>query len=56
MLDGCDAGGSVKGFSGDWDHEYTLTVPAEHRDQVLLQLFKEKVLSDEKASVHTFKK
>ena len=55
VLDGCDAGGSVKSFSGDWDYEYTLTVPAAHRDRVLLQLVKEKVLSDEKASVHTFK-
>jgi hypothetical protein len=55
VLDGCDAGDDVKGWSGDWDYEYTLTVPAAHRDRVLLQLVKEKVLSDDKASVHVFR-
>jgi len=55
VLDGCDAGDDVKQWSGDWDYEYTLTVPAAHRDRVLLQLVKEKVLSDDKASVHAFK-
>jgi hypothetical protein len=55
VLDGCDAGDDVRRWSGDWDYEYTLTVPAAHRDRVLLQLVKEKVLSDDKASVHTFK-
>ena len=55
VLDGCDAGDDVKRWSGDWDYEYTLTVPAAHRDRVLLQLVKEKVLSDDTASVHTFK-
>jgi hypothetical protein len=55
VLDGCDAGGGVKGFSGDWDYEYTLTVPAAHRDRVLLQLVKEKVLSDDNASLHAFR-
>ena len=55
VLDGCDAGDDVKRWSGDWDFEYMLTVPAAHRDRVLLQLVKEKVLSDDKVSVHTFK-
>ena len=54
VLDGCDAGDDVKDWNGDWDYEYTLTVPAAHRDRVLLQLVKEKVLSDDKASVHAF--
>ena len=42
VLDGADAGPAVEEFWGDWDYEYSLTVPAAWKDTVLLHLMKER--------------
>jgi len=42
VLDGADAGEYVRQFWGDWDYEYSETVPASWKDTVLLHLMKER--------------
>lgn len=41
VLSGCDAGPAAKEFFGDSDYEYWITVPAEARDRLLLELLKQ---------------
>jgi hypothetical protein len=41
VLDGADAGPMTEQFWGDWDYEYSLTVPAAWKDTVLLHLMKQ---------------
>ena len=50
VLDGCDAGEDVRKHFGDWDYEYWLTVPREHKDTLLLYLIQERF-----SSVHEMK-
>jgi hypothetical protein len=42
VLYGADAGERVREIWGDWDYEYSETVPAEWKETVLLHLIKER--------------
>lgn len=42
IFDGCDYGEFIKEQSGDYDYEYSLTVKAEYRDTILLNLIKDR--------------
>lgn len=42
VLDGADGGERVRQVSGDWDYEFSWTVPAEWKGTVLLHLMKER--------------
>jgi hypothetical protein len=45
VLDAADAGESVRSIVGDWDYEYSETVPAQWKDTMLLHLIKERFTS-----------
>ena len=45
VLDGADGGERVREVWGDWDYEYSETVPAEWKETVLLHLIKERFAS-----------
>lgn len=46
VLEGQDLGEWVKENFGDSDYEYSLTVKAEYKDTILLNLIKEKFAND----------
>lgn len=46
ILDGYDSGALVEEVWGSDDYEYSLTVKAEYKDTILLNLIKEKFAND----------
>lgn len=46
VMDAVDAGEHIRKITGDWDYEYSVTVPQEWTQTVLLHLLKERFSAD----------